>query len=75
MSYKDGRDGVVDTLRSEISKNIRRSNVDRADCYNIAMTCLNYEGGIEELIAGIGFFEGNSFAMKRLLALVGDDPP
>lgn len=71
MSYRAGRDGVVDTLRDEIARNIKRSDIDKADCWNILMACTDYPGGFEELISGIGFFEGDSFAMKRLLAFVG----
>jgi len=74
MSYRAGRDAVVDGLRDEICRNIQRENVDKVDCYNICLTCLNYPGGLEELIQQIGFFEGNSFAMKRLLAFVHKPP-
>lgn len=74
MSHIDGRDAVIEGIRYEVSRNIRRSSMAKADCYAITATCLNYEGGLEELIASIGFFEGNSFAMKRLLAFVANKP-
>lgn len=70
MSYKAGRDAVCEGLRDEISSNIKRDSVDKVDVHNIFTTCSLYPGGLEELLGDIQYYEGNSFAMRKLLAFV-----
>ena len=57
-------------LNSQISSRISRSSENRVDVMNIINICLNYPGGLEELVSTIGSFEGDSLPMRRLKAFL-----
>ena len=55
---------IINQLRLETKNNYAKDTVNRVDVMNLVTACLNYDGGIEELIEIVGFFEDDSRAMQ-----------
>ena len=53
-------------MRPEIKNNYTHSSVPIDDVFNMITTCLNYSGGIEELIEIIGYFEAGTIHFKAV---------
>ena len=60
------RDAEVNDLRPNLRDSIPRSPVDRVDVSNIVTRCLDYPGGITELIEIVRFYEGDSLGMRQV---------
>ncbi|TMR40176.1 effector-associated domain 2-containing protein [Actinomadura geliboluensis] len=61
-----GRDQVVAALSLEIAGAVPRSAEARADLFAIVQTCLDYSGGLQQLLQAIQGFVGESMAVRRL---------
>jgi hypothetical protein len=61
-----GRDQVVGALSAEIAGAVPRSAEARADLFAIVQTCLDYSGGLQQLLQAIQGFVGESMAVRRL---------
>lgn len=61
-----GRDQVLGALSLEIAGAVPRSGEARADLYAIVETCLDYAGGLQQLLQAIEGFVGESMAVRRL---------
>jgi hypothetical protein len=67
----DTRTLLVSQLRPTISGAIRHYPQRRAHVMSIVQTCLNYEGGVAELVAAIANFEReDSLPFQHLLAIL-----
>ncbi len=65
------RDDVVNALPSHIRNSVQRRPILKPDVRNIVSACLNYQGGMEALIAVLeDEFEGKSNAVITLKALL-----
>jgi effector-associated domain 2 (EAD2)-containing protein/TIR domain-containing protein len=72
----DTRALLVSQLRPAIAGNVRYSSQRRIHAMNIVRTCLDYEGGVAEMISTIREIEGpESIALQRLAAVARDLPP
>lgn len=60
------RDHLVGTLSPDTAGAIGRSAEARADLYAILQTCLDYPGGLQELLTGIRVLAGASLPVRRL---------
>jgi len=68
------RETVLQQMRREIAGMISRDTAARFDVFNIVTTCLNYSGGIAELVAVVRGFEGLSQPMQHLEQVVHTVP-
>jgi hypothetical protein len=75
MAAEKGREQVVGALRKEIATVIPRQAEARMDVYCILRTCLNYQGGLVELLTGLRGFTGDSSAMRSFEESVGHPFP
>jgi class 3 adenylate cyclase len=66
MRAERGREQVVSALSIDIAVVIPRSADARSDVHAIIRTCLDYAGGLQELLLAIKGFVGDSMAMQRL---------
>jgi hypothetical protein len=66
MTNRESRDAVVNELRDEIRNGIQRNNVTNIDVMNILNRCLDFSGGIKELMMIVRTFEGNSNGMQKV---------
>lgn len=66
MAREQGREEVVRALRREIGGAITRHPEARLDAYSILGTCLDYPGGLQELLDVLKGFAGGSMPMHRL---------
>jgi hypothetical protein len=64
------RDLIVNDLPSEIRGSIKRHDAERVDVTNIVKTCINYSGGLKELIEIVRVYEGVSLSMNNLDLLI-----
>ncbi|MBP1468311.1 hypothetical protein EYB53_021550 [Candidatus Chloroploca sp. M-50] len=62
------RELIVRQLRDGIRHNITRHPAMKADVANIVQRCLQFPGGLEELVQAIYGFEGDSFRMQALVS-------
>ena len=69
MRDSSTRDAIVDMLPDDLSGGIKRSKSDRLDTSNILIACLGQPEGVAQLLSGLRFFEGNSFAMRDVTRL------
>lgn len=65
---------VIDQLRPAISGSISHHPQRRAHLLNILRGCLNYEGGLRELLAVVTLFEQEGSLTVRRLAELLDEP-
>ncbi len=70
MRERNRRDTVVSCLRLEIANSIARNDATNIDVFNILKACLNYSGGLRELVEIIQFFEGDTIPFRALQAEV-----
>ncbi|MBA3530521.1 MAG: hypothetical protein H0T73_01180 [Ardenticatenales bacterium] len=70
MQERERRATLLAELPSRISGNINETGRAREHALGIVNGCLNYQGGIEELLGVLQFFEENSLPMQRLEALI-----
>lgn len=70
MSNRSARDAVLQQLPGRITNAISRNDIARVDVYNIALTALNYERGLEQLVAAARFFDDGTRQMEALDAFV-----
>lgn len=61
-----GRDQLVAALSLEIAGAVPRSAEARADLYAIVRTCLDYAGGLQQLLQAVQGFVGESMAVRRV---------
>ncbi|WP_129675779.1 caspase family protein [Candidatus Chloroploca sp. Khr17] len=61
------RELIVRQLRDGIRHNITRHPALRADVANIVQRCVQYQGGLEELVQAIYAFESDSIPMQTLV--------
>jgi Effector-associated domain 2 len=66
MAAPEGRDHVVGALRQEIAIRIQRSARPNLDMHAIVRTCLDFPGGLEEFLAVVRAFAGDSSHMRDL---------
>src|SRR6266702_2692733 len=67
MSRKEARDQIVAELPKAIQSSIRRDHQStKLDIRLILDTCLNYGGGLEELIATVRHYEESSLQMQAV---------
>lgn len=70
MSDEKSRDRVVGALPLDIAAIIPRAPDARSDTLGIVRTCLEYKGGLEDLLRAIKFFAGDSIPVRRLEDLI-----
>ncbi|MFB4318160.1 hypothetical protein [Actinomadura sp. 21ATH] len=80
MTAERSRERVVNALPLQIRSVIPRSFDARSDTYEIIRTCLDYPGGLQELLRALRGFAGDSLALGRLeraiaQLLLGPDGP
>ena len=66
MRAERGREQVVGVLSIDIAGVIPRSAEARSDVHAIIRTCLDYPGGLQEVLQAIRGFVGDSMAVQRL---------
>ncbi|MFD0901106.1 effector-associated domain 2-containing protein [Actinomadura sediminis] len=66
MASESGREQVLGVLRGEIAGSVPRQATARTDVYAIVTTCLDYPGGLGELLAAIKGLAGEPIAVLRL---------
>ncbi|WP_125617731.1 effector-associated domain 2-containing protein [Actinomadura sp. WAC 06369] len=66
MATEQGRNQVMRIVRGEISGAVPRQSETRMDVYAIVTTCLDYPGGLGELLAAIKGLAGEPMAVLRL---------
>ncbi len=67
MSDPETRSDVVNNLRDDIKNNIRRRSKAQNEVLNIVESCLNYTGGVDELIKVLrDLFERDSLPQQAL---------
>jgi hypothetical protein len=64
--HENPRRGLLDQLRLEIVSAIGYQQQPRQHVMNIINTCLNYEGGLAELLDVVHKVEGRSRAVAKL---------
>ncbi|GAA4236128.1 hypothetical protein GCM10022254_45020 [Actinomadura meridiana] len=60
-----GRDQLIGALSSDIAGAVPRSGEARADLYAVLQTCLDYPGGLQQLLVAVQGFVGESLAVQR----------
>lgn len=66
MASEQGREQVMGVLRREVAGAVPRQATARMDVYAIVTTCLDYPGGLRELLMAIKGLAGESMAVLRL---------
>jgi hypothetical protein len=66
MASAEGRDHAVAALRQEIAIRIPRSARPHLDMHAIVRTCLEFPGGLEEFLAIVREYAGDSSQMREL---------
>ncbi len=74
ISDKGRREAVIKDLPANTKHNITRDPTDKFDVRNIVEACQNYESGLQELIAIIEGYEGNSLSLQAVKRLVTSQP-
>ncbi len=76
MYRKESREAVLRELRHDIVGALLRDHQStKLDITLIVNTCLNYSGGLYELIDAIRSFEGDSLQMQQLEEFLQAVPP
>jgi hypothetical protein len=71
----NSRESVLRQLRRRIYNSIPRNPVPQVDVFNIVDTCLNYAGGMMELVEAVLVFDGDTTAAQDLDKLVRELMP
>ncbi|MGH3374822.1 MAG: effector-associated domain 2-containing protein [Actinoallomurus sp.] len=66
MASAEGRDHAVSSLRQEIAIRIARRPQAHLDMHSIVRTCLDFPGGLEEFLAVVRAYAGDSSPMRAL---------
>ncbi|TYK52873.1 hypothetical protein FXF68_03735 [Actinomadura decatromicini] len=66
LGSAQGRERVVGALRRDIAGAVSRQAEARLDCFAILMTCLDYPGGLKELVDVTKGLAGESLSVHRL---------
>ncbi|MEU9871521.1 hypothetical protein AB0C87_27165 [Actinomadura sp. NPDC048021] len=66
LSSPQGRDQVVGALRRDVAAAVTRHAGARMDCFAILTTCLDYPGGLKELVDVTRGLAGESLSVHRL---------
>jgi hypothetical protein len=66
IADRNRRMTVIHELPAAISQNIVNDSVDNTHVLNMVKACLQYEDGIQELLAIVRFFEKASIPMQQL---------
>jgi hypothetical protein len=70
LRHEDTRERLVNQLRPTIARAVRYSSQRSGYAINIIRTCLDYEGGLAEMIATIREIDGaDSLPLQRLVAI------
>jgi hypothetical protein len=72
MSGQYGRDQVVSALPRQIATAVPRNAERRFDVLGIVRTCMNYPDGLTQLMQLLGSLEGDSAAMRQVIALIAE---
>lgn len=64
------RDTIVNNLTPEIKSSIQRQENARADVDEILTRCLDFPGGLQQLVQIVAFYEKNSRPIQKLNALL-----
>jgi hypothetical protein len=70
MRGQQGRDHIVGLLSWQIARAIPRHPEPRFDVLAIVRTCLEYAGGLAELVALLQVIDGDACAMRRVESVV-----
>ena len=62
------RESIIGELRGNIRDYTRNDN-PRTDAANLVNRCLDFEGGIEELVDAVRFHEGHTLPMMNIYRL------
>lgn len=75
-SMQDGeiRRDIVQQLRKDIRDAVPDRAAAKAHVRNLVRTCRNYDGGLEELLAILGQYEGDSLPFRKVTALLEEAP-
>ncbi len=60
ISERERRNAIINDLPADIKHNITRNSNDKIEVNNLVKTCLNYEGGLQELIETLKYYEGET---------------
>jgi hypothetical protein len=66
MTTPEGREQVVGSLRPEVAVRIPRRSQAQLDTHSILRTCLDFPGGLGELLTALKAFAGDSEPMRAL---------
>ncbi len=66
MMTEQGRGQVIGALPPDLAAVISRSQEPRSDTYEIVRTCLDYPGGLQQLLHALRGFVGESLAMREV---------
>ncbi|MBE1534347.1 effector-associated domain 2-containing protein [Actinomadura algeriensis] len=66
MATEQGRNQVMRIVRGEIAGAVPRHAEARMDVYSIVTTCLDYPGGLRELLVAVRGLAGESMAVMEL---------
>jgi Effector-associated domain 2/TIR domain len=75
LATEHDRATLLSLLRPAIAGAIRYSPQRRLHTMNIVRTCLEYEGGLAEMLTTIHEMEGESIPARQLAAITRDLPP
>ncbi|MBT8226720.1 MAG: trypsin-like serine protease [Dactylosporangium sp.] len=64
-----GRDQVIGQLRPDIAALVPRHTERRFDVLSLVRTCLDYPGGLDEMLAVLQTLEGDSVQLRRIMEL------
>jgi Effector-associated domain 2 len=70
VAQEVGRRLVIDHLRPEIGNAIPYFSQSRHHVFSLVRTCMNYPGGVEELLAVVRLLEGESTPVRQLDATI-----
>jgi hypothetical protein len=66
IGQESSRQALLQQLRPEISGAVPYSPHSRHHVISLVTTCMNYPGGLDELLAAVHDFEGESIPVRRL---------
>lgn len=70
LGRESSRQALLQRLRPEISGAVPYSPHSRHHVISLVTTCMNYPGGLDELLALVRAFEGESMPVRQLDATI-----
>jgi Effector-associated domain 2 len=70
IGRESGRQALLQQMRPEISGAVPYSPHSRHHVISLVTTCMNYQGGLDELLALVRAFEGESRPVRQLDATI-----